>query len=198
MPGAPLLYNHTTTGRLTIMTIDTSRMEKTAAALRAVLGKMRSGRARAEMLDGVVVKVYGADMPLRQAANVSVSDAQTLLVSPFDKNNAAAIEKAVRDADLGLNPAAQGDVVRVVVPPLSEERRLELAKIAAREGETARIAIRNIRRQMMGDVKDSVKDKTIGEDEGKAREQQIGKVTDDAIANIDSIVTQKQRELLTG
>lgn len=179
------------------MPTDNNRMEKTAAALRTALGKMRSGRARPEMLDSVVVRVYGAEVPLRQAASVSVSDSQTLLISPFDKQNAAAIEKAVRDADLGLNPAAQGDVVRVGVPPLSEERRVELAKIAAREGENARIAVRNIRRQMITDIKNSVKDKTIGEDEGKAKEQQVGKETDDAIAAIDAIIAEKRQELMT-
>ncbi|MGI9337792.1 MAG: ribosome recycling factor [Gammaproteobacteria bacterium] len=178
------------------MTIDTTKMEKTTASLRAALGKMRSGRARPEMLDGVIVRVYGAEMPLAQTATVSVSDSHTLLISPFDKQNTAAIEKAVRDADLGLNPAAQGDVVRVGVPPLSEERRRELVKIAAREGETARVAIRNIRRQMISDVKNSVKEKTIGEDEGKMQEQQIAKAVEDAIAGIDAIIAEKRLELM--
>ena len=125
-----------------------------------------------------------------------ISDSRTLLISPFDKQNAAAIEKAVRDADLGLNPAVQGAVVRVSVPPLSEERRRELAKIAAREGEAARVSIRNIRRQMISDIKNSVKQKTLGEDEGKTQEQQIGKTTDAAISAIDAIVAEKQQELM--
>ena len=178
------------------MTIDDDRMNKTAAALRSSLAKMRSGRARAEMLDGVIVSCYGTDMPLAQTAGVSISDSRTLLISPFDKQNAAAIEKAVRDADLGLNPAVQGAVVRVSVPPLSEERRRELAKIAAREGEAARVSIRNIRRQMISDIKNSVKQKTLGEDEGKTQEQQIGKTTDAAISAIDAIVAEKQQELM--
>lgn len=178
------------------MTTDNNRMEKPAAALRTALGKMRSGRAKPEMLDGIIVRVYGAEVPLVQTASVSVSDSHTLLISPFDKQNAAAIEKAVRDADLGLNPAAQGGVVRVGIPPLSEERRVELAKIAAREGENARIAVRNIRRQMITDIKTSVKEKTIGEDEGKSKEQQIGKETEDAIATIDAIIADKRRELM--
>ena len=173
------------------------RMEKTVAALRAALGKMRSGRARPEMLDAVTVKCYGSDMPLNQTASVSVSDPRTILISPWDKQNAAAIEKAVRDADLGLNPAVQGDVVRVSVPPLSEERRMELAKIAAREGESAKISARNIRRQAITDVKARVKRKEIGEDEGKQQEQKIGKATDDAIANIDAIVNEKRKELMS-
>lgn len=179
------------------MTIDKTRMDKTIAALRAALGKMRSGRARPEMLDGVVVRVYEAEMPLAQTATVSVSDSHTIVISPWDKQNAAAIEKAVRDAGLGLSPAAQGGVVRVSVPPLSEERRQELVKIAAREGEAARIAIRNIRRQLIVEVKNSVKDKTIGEDEGKTREQEIGKATDDAISVIDTILVDKKQELMT-
>lgn len=179
------------------MTTDDKRMEKTAAALRAALGKMRSGRARPEMLDGIVVRVYGTETPLSQTASISAPDPRTILITPWDKQNTAAIEKAVREADLGLNPASQGDVVRVGVPPLSEERRMELVKIAAREAESARIAVRNIRRQMIADVKSGVKDKTLGEDEGKMREQQIGKETDNAIAAIDAIINEKRAELMS-
>ncbi len=184
------------TGEGDIATAAGERMDKTLAALRAGLGKMRSGRARAEMLEGVVVRCYGTEMPLNQVASVAASDARTLLVTVWDKQNAESVEKAVRDSGLGLNPALQGALVRVAVPPLSEERRRELGKIAAREGESARVAARNIRRQVIADIKSKVKEKTLGEDEGRALEQKTGKITDTAVAAIDEAVSAKQRELM--
>ena len=173
------------------------RMQKTLDALRADLGKVRGGRAHAGLLDGVVVNCYGAEMPLSQTASVSAADSRTLLVSPWDANNAAAIEKAIRDSGLGLNPAATSGGIRVSLPALSEERRRELAKVVSREAETARIALRNIRREGVAAVKAGVKAGEFSEDEGRRTEAKIQKITDESVAEADAATEEKKQELLS-
>ena len=175
----------------------TARMEKTVAAFVDALGKIRSGRAHGGLLDSVLVNCYGSDMPLSQLATVSVADPRTLMVAVWDKQNAAAVEKAIRDSDLGVNPAASGQSIRVALPPLSEERRREMGKIVSREAEEARVALRNIRRDAVTEIKAAVKKKEMGEDDGRRQEQEIDKVTKDFISRIDKIAVDKQQELMT-
>ena len=174
-----------------------NRMQKTVSALRAEWAKMRTGRAHPGLLDGVTVQCYGAEMPLAQTATVTAADAQTLLISPWDANNAAAIEKAVRDSDLGLNPAASAGGIRVPLPPLSEERRNEMAKAVGRDAETAKVALRNIRRDALSDIKTKVKSGEFSEDDGRRMEQRIQKITDNAGGEIDSMAETKKREITT-
>ena len=174
-----------------------NRMQKTADALQADLGKIRGGRAHAGLLDAVTVNAYGVDTPLPQTAAVSVADHRSLIVSPWDPKNAPAIEKALRDSDLGVNPAVEGARIRVHLPQLSEERRRELVKIVGKEAETARVAARNIRRDAVAEVKKQVKNGDLGEDEGRRLENDIQKITDDSIRQMDQLAEQKQRELMT-
>lgn len=174
-----------------------ARMEKTISAFSEALGKIRSGRAHGGLLDNISVNCYGSDMPLAQLATVSVSDPRTLMVAVWDKQNTEAVEKAIRDSDLGVNPAASGQSVRVSLPPLSEERRRELGKVVGREAEEARVAARNIRRDLATEVKNAVKNKEIGEDEGKRFEQEVEKITKETIARIDKLAAEKQQELMT-
>ncbi|MBE8158375.1 MAG: ribosome recycling factor [Betaproteobacteria bacterium] len=174
-----------------------NRMQKTLSALRAEWAKMRTGRAHPGLLDGVMVQCYGVGMLLPQTATVTSADAQTLLVSPWDANNTAAIEKALRDSDLGLNPAATAGGIRVALPPLSEERRREMAKAVGRDAETAKVAMRNIRRDAVSEVKAKVKTGEFSEDEGRRTEQQIQKTTDASVGEVDSMANGKKRELMT-
>ena len=173
------------------------RMEKTVAALAEALGKIRSGRAHSGLLDSVTVNCYGNELPLAQLATVSVNDPRTLKVNVWDRQNIAAVEKAIRDSDLGLNPAASGNDIRVPLPPLSEERRREMGKIVSKEAEEARVAVRNIRRDSVAEVKNAVKNKEVGEDEGKRGEQEIEKITKDTVGRIDKLAADKQKELMT-
>ena len=179
-------------------TIDNARqqMNKTLVALRTDLGKIRSGRAHAGLLESVKVNCYGADMPLSQTAAVSVVDTRTLLVAPWDAQNTAAVEKALRESDLGLNAGATSGGIRVSLPALSEERRHELAKVVGKEAETARIAVRNTRREAMTETKSKVKNKDIGEDEGRRLEQRIDKAAEETIQTVEDICSEKQQELL--
>ena len=174
-----------------------ARMEKTLAVLAEGLGKIRSGRAHSGLLDSISVNCYGSEMPLAQLASVSVSDPRTLMVAVWDKQNAEAVEKAIRDSDLGVNPAASGQSIRVALPPLSEERRREMGKVVGREAEEARVAVRNIRRDAVGELKAAVKNKDIGEDEGKRGEAEVEKITKETIARIDKTAAEKQQELMT-
>ena len=174
-----------------------SRMQKTAEALQADLAKVRTGRAHAGLLDAVPVSAYGAQTPLPQVAAVAVADNRTLVISPWDPQLADAIEKAVRESDLGLNPAAEGRRIRVNLPQLSEERRRDLAKIVGKEAETARVAARNIRRDAVAEIKKQVKNGDIGEDQGRRMEAEIQKITDDAVRKMDEAAEAKQRELMT-
>jgi len=172
------------------------RMAKAVDTLKNDLAKMRTGRANAALLDNIRVDYYGNKTPLNQVANVSVADARTLTVSPWEKNMVASVEKAIRDSDLGLNPVTSGNVVRVPLPPLTEERRKELGKHARGDGENAKVAIRNIRRDANQHIKDLLKKKVITEDDDKRAEAEVQKATDKHIAEVDSLVAAKEAELL--
>jgi ribosome recycling factor len=172
------------------------KMKKTVETLKSDLGKVRTGRAHAGLLDHIVVDYYGAQTPIPQVANVTLIDARTIGVSPWDKKMAGAIEKAIRDSDLGLNPSAMGDLVRVPMPALTEERRKELIKVVRHEGETARVAVRNVRRDANHHLKDLLKQKKIAEDGERRAQDDIQKLTDRHVAEIDKVLQQKETELL--
>ena len=172
------------------------KMDQSIAAFKNTLTKIRTGRASPGLLDTVQVEYYGTSMPIGQVANVSLLDARTLSVQPFEKSMAPKIEKAIRDSDLGLNPASMGDLIRVPMPPMSEERRREMTKLVRAEGENAKIAIRNLRRDANEHVKKLVKDKEATEDDLKRTEAEIQKVTDRHIAEIDSLVHGKEQEIM--
>ena len=172
------------------------RMGKSIEALKAELTKIRTGRANPALLNSVMVSYYGNDVPLSQAANITVSDARTLTVTPWEKTMIPAIEKAIMMSDLGLNPATSGTVIRVPLPALTEERRKDLIKLVRHEGENGRIAVRNIRRDALGDVKDLLKEKEITEDDDRRAQDQIQKITDRYINEIDNILKVKESELM--
>jgi ribosome recycling factor len=172
------------------------KMKKTLETLKGDLGKVRTGRAHAGLLDHVVVDYYGTPTPIPQVANVNLVDARTIGVSPWDKKMAGAIEKAIRDSDLGLNPATQGDIVRVPMPALTEERRKELIKVVRHEGENARVAIRNVRRDANNHLKDLLKQKKVAEDEERRAQDDVQKLTDRHIADIDKLLQQKEADLM--
>jgi len=173
-----------------------SKMDQSIAAFKNTLTKIRTGRASPGILDTVQVDYYGAMMPISQVANVSLLDARTISVQPWEKGMAAKIEKAIRDSDLGLNPASMGDLIRVPMPPMSEERRKEMTKLVRSEGENAKIAIRNLRRDANEHVKKLVKDKQATEDDLKRSEAEIQKFTDKHIAEIDALVHAKEQEIM--
>lgn len=172
------------------------RMKKSIAALKHEFGGIRTGRAHTGLLDHVTVDYYGAEVPLNQAASVHVEDARTLAVQPWEKSMVPKIEKAIMSADLGLNPATAGTVIRIPLPPLTEERRRELVKVVRQEAENARIAVRNIRRDVNADLKALLKEKEITEDEERAAEQAIQKITDESIGEIDTMLEQKEKDLM--
>lgn len=172
------------------------KMEQSIAMLKTNLSKIRTGRANPALLDTVQVEYYGSLVPLSQVANVSSLDARTLSVQPWEKDMAAKVEKAIRDSDLGLNPAAMGDLIRVPMPPMTEERRKEMTKIVRHEGESAKVAIRNLRRDANEAVKRLVKDKEISEDDQKRSEAEVQKITDKEIAVIDQLVQEKERDIM--
>jgi ribosome recycling factor len=173
-----------------------TKMQKSLESLKNDLGKVRTGRAHTGLLEHVQVEYYGTMVPISQVGNLILADARTITVQPFEKKMALAIEKAIRDANLGLNPSTVGDVIRVPMPPLTEERRKELAKVVKGEGETAKVAVRNIRRDANGALKDALKAKTISEDEEKRAQDDVQKLTDKFIAEIDKAVAEKERELM--
>jgi len=173
-----------------------NRMKKSIEALQISLAKLRTGRAHPSLLSAVMVPYYGSDVPLSQVANVAAQDARTLTVTPWEKNMIAPIEKAIMQANLGLNPASVGEVIRVPLPALTEERRKELAKVVKQEGENARIAIRNIRRDANNQIKELLKDKTISEDEERRHQDSIQKTTDKFIADVDKLIVEKEKELM--
>jgi ribosome recycling factor len=173
------------------------RMVKSLETLRADLAKVRTGRAHTGILDHVQVDYYGNPTPINQVANLTLVDARTIGVQPFEKKMAAAIEKAIRDADLGLNPSSQGDQIRVPTPPLTEERRKEMVKLVKSEAEDAKIAVRNIRRDANESLKKLVKDKDISEDDERRASDEVQKLTDKFIADIDKMVVEKEKEVLT-
>jgi ribosome recycling factor len=172
------------------------KMHKTIEALKVDLGKVRTGRAHAGILDHVMVDYYGTMMPVNQVANVTLSDARTISVQPWEKKMASVIEKAIRDSDLGLNPSAQGDLIRVPMPVLTEERRRDLIKVVKTEGEGAKVAVRNVRRDANAHLKDELKAKTISEDEDKRAQDDIQKLTDRHIAEIDKLIAEKEKDLM--
>lgn len=172
------------------------RMLKSIDALKADLGKIRTGRAHTGILDHVMVDYYGTHVPITQMANVTLMDARTIMVSPWEKKLTGAIEKAIRESDLGLNPASQGDAIRVPMPPLTEERRRDLAKIVRGEGENARVAVRNLRRDANNGLKDLLKKKLVSEDDERRAQDDIQKLTDKHIAEIDKMLSVKEAELM--
>ena len=172
------------------------KMTKTVETLKADLHKVRTGRAHAGILDHLQVDYYGNPTPLNQVANVSVLDARTLGVAPWEKNMVAVVEKAIRDSDLGLNPASVGEVVRVPMPPLTEERRKELIKVVKREAEDARVAVRNIRRDANHELKEQLKAKEISEDDERRAQDDVQKLTDSHIAEIEEVLAAKEADLM--
>ena len=173
-----------------------ARMDQSIAAFQHNLTKIRTGRANPGLLDTVHVDYYGSSVPLSQVANVALIDSRTISVQPWEKGMSAKIEKAIRESDLGLNPASMGDLIRVPMPPMSEERRKEMTKLVRHEGEAAKIAVRNLRRDANEAVKKLVKDKQASEDEQKRAEADIQKVTDRHIAAIDQMVASKEQDIL--
>ncbi|HEU4850737.1 MAG TPA: ribosome recycling factor [Telluria sp.] len=174
-----------------------ARMTKSIETLRADLAKVRTGRAHTGILDHVMVDYYGNPTPINQVANLTLVDARTIGVTPFEKKMGATIEKAIRDADLGLNPSSQGDQIRVPTPALTEERRKEMVKLVKSEAEDAKIAIRNIRRDANEQLKKLVKDKAISEDDERRASDEIQKLTDKFVADVDKMVVEKEKEVLT-
>ena len=172
------------------------KMKKTLETLKSDLGKVRTGRAHAGILDHVMVDYYGTPTPIPQLANVTLIDARTVGVSPWDKKMSGAIEKAIRDSDLGLNPATMGETVRVPMPALTEERRKELIKVVRHEGESARVAIRNVRRDANNHLKDLLRQKKVAEDEERRAQDDVQKLTDRHIAEIDKLLQQKEADLM--
>ena len=172
------------------------KMDQSIAAFKNNLTKIRTGRANPALLDTVHVDYYGSSMPISQVANVSLLDARTISVQPWEKGMGAKIEKAIRESDLGLNPASMGDLIRVPMPPMSEERRKEMTKLVRHEGEAAKIAVRNLRRDANEHVKKLVKDKAASEDDQKRSEAEIQKVTDRHIAEIDRMVEAKEQDIM--
>jgi ribosome recycling factor len=173
-----------------------TKMGQSVAALSNSLTKIRTGRASPALLDTVQVDYYGSMVPLSQVANVSLLDARTISVQPWEKQMAPKIEKAIRDSDLGLNPSAMGELIRVPMPPMSEERRKELTKVVRSEGENAKVAVRNLRRDGNEAIKKLVKDKLASEDDQKRAEAEIQKFTDKHIADIDKVVAGKEQDIM--
>ncbi len=173
------------------------RMLKTIVALKNTFTKIRTGRAHPSLLDQINVSYYGASTPLSQVANVSVDDARTLKVTPWEKVMVGAIEKAILSSGLGLNPATNGMVIRIPLPPLTEERRRDLVKIVRAEAETGRISIRNIRREANSEIKEALKEKMISEDEAHAGEEQVQKTTNQYVKEVDTELELKEKDLLS-
>ena len=173
------------------------KMQKSIETFKANLAKIRTGRASPGILEHIMVDYYGNPTPISQVANLGLADARTINVTPWEKNMVAVVEKAIRDSDLGLNPATQGAVIRVPMPPLTEERRKELTKVVKSEGEETKIAIRNLRRYANEHLKRLVKDKEISEDEERRAQDEIQKLTDRYVADVDKLVLEKDKEIMT-
>jgi ribosome recycling factor len=172
------------------------KMLKSLESLKTELGKIRTGRAHTGILDHVMVEYYGSMVPINQVANVTLVDARTIGVQPWEKPMSAKIEKAIRESDLGLNPAAQGELIRVPMPALTEERRKELIKVVKAEGENGKVAIRNLRRDANNALKDSLKNKEISEDDERRSQDEIQKLTDKFVADVDKVLVEKEKELM--
>jgi len=172
------------------------RMDKSVKALELALTKLRTGRAHTSLLDHITVEYYGSEVPLNQCANVNVEDPRTLTVTPWEKTMVQPIEKAIMKSDLGLNPQSAGTVIRVPLPPLTEERRKDMIKLVRHEAEGGRIAVRNIRRDALSDIKELLKEKMIGEDDEHRAHDEIQVITDKHVASIDKVLEQKEDELM--
>jgi ribosome recycling factor len=172
------------------------KMHKSLEALKTDLGKVRTGRAHTGILDHITVDYYGTQMPLNQVANLTLLDARTIGISPWEKKMGGAIEKAIRESDLGLNPSAQGDLIRVPMPALTEERRRELIKVIKGEGENAKVAVRNLRRDANHHLKELLKQKSVSEDDERRAQDEIQKLTDKFIAEIDKLLAAKETDLM--
>ncbi|TKB44131.1 ribosome recycling factor [Thalassotalea mangrovi] len=173
-----------------------SRMGKSVEALKTNLNKIRTGRAHASLLDNISVEYYGMDTPLNQVGNISTPDARTIAITVFDKAMIGAVEKAIMASDLGLNPSSQGTLIRIPLPPLTEERRRDLVKVVGGEIESGKIAIRNIRRDANSDIKSLNKEKEISDDEARQAEDEIQKITDEFIKQCDALAAEKEKELM--
>jgi ribosome recycling factor len=174
----------------------TARMAKCVLALRNELKKLRTGRAHASLLEHIRVDYYGNQVPLNQVSNVAVEDARTLTVTPWEKPMVQAIEKAIMKSDLGLMPNTAGTVIRVPMPPLTEERRRDMTKVVRHEAENARVAVRNVRRDVMNELKEMLKEKMISQDEEKRAHDDVQKLTDKHVAEVDQILAEKEKELM--
>lgn len=173
-----------------------TRMDKTLDSLRGEFGTLRAGRAHISLLDGIMVEAYGSMTPLAQVGTISTPDARTLSVSVWDRGLAKAVEKAIMESDLGLNPSSDGQLIRIPIPPLSEERRRELSKVAGKYSENAKVAVRNIRRDALDEIKKLKKDNAISEDDEKRYEVEIQKLTDEATKKVDEMLAQKEKDIM--
>ena len=173
-----------------------NRMDKSFASLQQELTKIRTGRAHTSLLDHITVEYYGSQVPLNQVGNVNVEDSRTLVVVPWEKDMVKPIEIAIMASDLGLNPATAGTIIRVPLPPLTEERRKDLIRVVRNEAEGGRVAIRNIRRDALSDIKDLLKEKMIGEDDEHRGHDEVQKITDLHVAKIDAVLAEKESELM--
>jgi ribosome recycling factor len=173
------------------------KMQKSVESLKHDLAKIRTGRAHVGLLDHIQVDYYGSLVPLNQVGQVGLGDARTITVQPFEKKMVGVVEKAIRESDLGLNPASHGDIIRVPMPPLTEERRKELTKVVRHEGENARVAVRNLRRDANTHLKELLKKKEVAEDEERRAQDDVQKLTDRFVSEIDKLVAEKEKEILT-
>jgi ribosome recycling factor len=173
------------------------KMHKSIEALKHDLAKIRTGRAHTGLLDHIQVEYYGSMVPLSQVANVGLADARTITVQPWEKKMLSVIEKAIRESDLGLNPASQGEQLRIPMPPLTEERRREMTKVVRHEGENARVAVRNLRRDAIHQLKEMLKKKEVSEDDERRAQDEVQKLTDRFVGEIDKLVAEKEKELMT-
>jgi len=172
------------------------RMTKCVTSLREHFKRMRTGRANTALLEGIRVEYYGAEMPLNQVANVTVEDSRTLAITPWDKSMVQVVEKAILKSDLGLTPNTAGMVIRLPLPAMTEERRRELTKVARHEAENARVAVRSVRRDLMSELKEMLKEKLLSEDDDHRAQEEVQKLTDHYVAEIDAVLAEKEKELL--
>lgn len=175
----------------------TERMDKSVAALRSNLSRLRTGRAHAGLVDHLMAPYYGTDTPLRQVASITVEDARTIAVSPWEAGMVQPIEKAIRESGLGFNPVTAGTVIRVPIPELTEERRRELVRVARQEAEMGRVAVRNIRRDVLADIRQLVKEKMATEDDERRSADEVQKITDEHIAEMDAMLQEKEQEIMS-
>ena len=172
------------------------RMQRGVEAFKEDIRKLRTGRAHAGLLEHVMVDYYGTNVPVKQTANVSVEDARTLVVTPWEKKMVAAVEKAILNSNLGLNPVTAGQVIRVPLPPMTEERRRDLVKVVRQHAESGRVALRNVRREALGELKDALKERMITEDDERRGQEEIQKLTDRYVASVDALLKDKETEIM--